>query len=141
MAQTYNMKDILDTTLIAKGNIEVYDKLPYLGGIIKFIAPKGSTIGTIYTWFEHNGEIWYEVATSQTASGYVYVKQDSSKMEAPVGVLSIEEQAALDAKNNMTLADQIKSVLMPLAFIGFGAYVLINLMKPVITKKLASDVK
>ena len=62
-------------------------------------------------------------------------------MEAPVGVLSIEEQAALDAKNNMTLADQIKSVLMPLAFIGFGAYVLINLMKPVITKKLASDVK
>lgn len=141
MARTYNMKDILDTKLIAKSNIEVYNKLPYLGGVVAFIVPKGISVGTIYTWFEHNGEIWYEVANNQAASGYVYVKQDSSKIEAPVGVLSIEERAALDAKKNMTTADKIKSVLMPIALVGFGSYVLINLMKPIITKKLESDVK
>ena len=95
MDETFEIEQIVDRTLIAKTNVNVFDKLPWLNGSIIFIAKNNETIGVVNTYYQHYGELWWEILNSQSPTGYVYVKHQIGSFYPPVDSLSQENKKLL----------------------------------------------
>jgi len=132
MDETFEIEQIVDRTLIAKTNVNVFDKLPWLNGSIIFIAKNNETIGVVNTYYQHYGELWWEILNSQSPTGYVYVKHQIGSFYPPVDSLSQEEQKAIDDYKNMDLFQKIKSLLLPV----LGVFLLFKIIELLIKKYL-----
>jgi len=130
----YNIGDLIDKTLYASNDIDIYTNKPVKYGLQPVgKVHAGNPVGVLYSWVtDDDGTILFQFmgANSNYANtlGSYFTKYDATDYDVEAlkqqGILSIDEQLAAEAeekrKANLTLADRAEEILKYgiLAFVG-----------------------
>jgi len=145
----YSVNDILDKQFIATAPTKVYTSA-YDNATVKYTTQGGQSLGKVWSYLKPTtgrSGTWLQLEVapynpSNPTAGYVFVPADSADPSSlkQQGVKTVEEvlkdEAAQKEKDESPIFYYIKKLGVPVLLIGGGIYIVTQLGKSVIEKKL-----
>lgn len=144
MADLYNADDIIDKTLIAQRRLPVYNDIPRRGETPKVVGytTAGKPIGVVYSYInadpaQNRPNLWWMFWPGTGYGGvYFYIPHNQGDFDVNAlkqqGVLTLEEQRALEEEQNKEWYEKIVDRIIP---IGVGVLLAGAVIRGVLSRK------
>ena len=130
---TFNSKDIIDKTLIAKVKIPVTRYAKDDAPIVYTVNP-GQSVGVVYSFLipkENRTNLWWAFKDSNDKFYYTEHKEgiyDITSLQQQ-GVLTTAQQQQAAAEASMSTTDKVFKLVQKYLLIGAGVYLLNSIIK------------